>query len=163
MEFKVEGVNANVDADVKDISKNSISAVINGKECKIDIMGISNQQVEFLLNGKYHSVKYMQSDNKVLKMRIDGEEVTVNLMPRASTSSNNISDTSRYVTSSIPGKVISILIKKDDVVKKGDPIILVESMKMQVRIKAHKDGRVKDIKVKEGATIARNDTVAVIE
>jgi biotin carboxyl carrier protein len=36
-------------------------------------------------------------------------------------------------------------------------------MKMQVAIKAHKDGTVKELKVKEGSSISRNDVVALIE
>jgi biotin carboxyl carrier protein len=36
-------------------------------------------------------------------------------------------------------------------------------MKMQVAIKAHKDGKIKEIKVKESATVSRNDVVAIIE
>ncbi|MEM1959473.1 MAG: biotin/lipoyl-containing protein, partial [Candidatus Nitrosocaldus sp.] len=63
----------------------------------------------------------------------------------------------------VPGKIISILAKKDMPVKKGDVIMVVESMKMQVKIKAHKDGVVKELKVKEGANIARNDVIAIIE
>jgi biotin carboxyl carrier protein len=48
-------------------------------------------------------------------------------------------------------------------VKAGDSVIILESMKMQVAIKAHKDGTVRDIKVKKGTTVARNDVVAIIE
>lgn len=164
MEFKIEDLNVNVSADINDVGKDGITVTINGKECRINIVNINNGTVEFLLNGRYHNVRYIESNSKVLKMLIDGKEATVNLIPNATTAkSDNIADKSRYLTSSIPGKVISILAKKDDVVKKGDPVIVVESMKMQVRIKAHKDGVIKDIKVKEGMTIARNDTIAVIE
>ncbi len=164
MEFKIEDLNVNVSADINDAGKDGITATINGKECRINIVNINNGTVEFLLNGRYHNVRYIESNSKVLKMLIDGKEATVNLIPNATTAkSDSIADKSRYLTSSIPGKVISVLAKKDDIVKKGDPIIVVESMKMQVRIKAHKDGVIKDIKVKEGMTIARNDTIAVIE
>ncbi|GFN42266.1 MAG: macrolide-specific efflux protein MacA [Marine Group I thaumarchaeote] len=39
----------------------------------------------------------------------------------------------------------------------------MESMKMQVSIKAHKDGTIKSIKIKEGGTVAKNDLIAEIE
>jgi len=39
----------------------------------------------------------------------------------------------------------------------------LESMKMQVAIKSHKDGVVKTIKVKETGTVAKGDVVAEIE
>jgi biotin carboxyl carrier protein len=36
-------------------------------------------------------------------------------------------------------------------------------MKMQVSIKAHKDGHVRKIKVKTGGSVAKNDVLAEIE
>ena len=65
--------------------------------------------------------------------------------------------------SQIPGKVVSISVKEGDNVKKGDVICTLESMKMQVAVKAHKDGIVKTLKVKETATVAKGDIIAEIE
>ena len=48
-------------------------------------------------------------------------------------------------------------------VKKGDVVCVLESMKMQVSIKSHKDGTVKKIKVKPAASVAKNDVLAEIE
>jgi biotin carboxyl carrier protein len=36
-------------------------------------------------------------------------------------------------------------------------------MKMQIAIKSHKEGTLKEIKVKEGSTVSRNEIVAIIE
>ncbi|MGH9934219.1 MAG: biotin/lipoyl-containing protein, partial [Nitrososphaerales archaeon] len=69
----------------------------------------------------------------------------------------------RFLTSSIPGRVVSVVAKPNLEVKKGDVVMVLESMKMQVAIKAHKDGVVKELKIKEGSSVARNDVVAVIE
>jgi biotin carboxyl carrier protein len=48
-------------------------------------------------------------------------------------------------------------------VKKGDPIVVLESMKMQVAVKAHRDGIIKQIKVAQGDTVARYDIVAILD
>ena len=48
-------------------------------------------------------------------------------------------------------------------IKKGDNVCVLESMKMQVGIKSHKDGTVKSIKVKQGGIVAKNDVIAEIE
>ena len=65
--------------------------------------------------------------------------------------------------SQIPGKVISISVEDGDSVKKGDVICTLESMKMQVAVKAQKDGVVKGIKIKEGNSVNKNDVIADIE
>jgi biotin carboxyl carrier protein len=56
-----------------------------------------------------------------------------------------------------------VLVKVGAEVKKGDSVVILESMKMQVAVKAHKDGLIKEIRTKEGSTVARYDVVAVIE
>ena len=48
-------------------------------------------------------------------------------------------------------------------IKKGDVVCTLESMKMQVAVKAHKDGAVKNIKIKEGATVAKGDVITDLE
>ena len=42
-------------------------------------------------------------------------------------------------------------------------ICILESMKMQVSIKAHKDGIIKTLKIKQGASVAKNDVLVEIE
>ncbi|MEM0029319.1 MAG: biotin/lipoyl-containing protein [Candidatus Nitrosocaldus sp.] len=169
MRFRIEDLGTDIESEVKDATKQSISAVINGKDCRIEIINIGRDRAEFLLNGRYHSVRYTDSSSsRELRMVVDnGDEVRINLVPNAKLAGKDAGggagDRSKYLTSSVPGKVISILAKKDTPVKKGDTVMIVESMKMQVKIKAHKDGTVKELKVKEGANIARNDVIAIIE
>ena len=40
---------------------------------------------------------------------------------------------------------------------------VLESMKMQVSVKSHKDGVVKSVKIKEGNSVNKNDILAEIE
>ena len=65
--------------------------------------------------------------------------------------------------SQIPGKVVSIDVEDGAEVKKGDTVCTLESMKMQVAVKAQKDGIVKGIKIKEGNSVNKNDVIADIE
>ena len=58
---------------------------------------------------------------------------------------------------------MSISVAEGDNITKGDVVCTLESMKMQVAIKSHKDGVVKTIKVKETGTVAKGDVVAEIE
>ena len=50
-----------------------------------------------------------------------------------------------------------------DSVKQDDVICVLESMKMQVSIKSHKDGKIKSLKIKEGNSVNKNDVIAEIE
>ena len=63
----------------------------------------------------------------------------------------------------VPGTIQNMMVSVGDSVKKGDVVCTLESMKMQVSVKAHKDGVVKSIKIKETASVAKGDAIADIE
>jgi 3-methylcrotonyl-CoA carboxylase alpha subunit len=53
----------------------------------------------------------------------------------------------------MPGMVLKILVKPDDVVKKGAPLIVLEAMKMEHVITAPDDGQVESINCTEGELV----------
>jgi biotin carboxyl carrier protein len=60
---------------------------------------------------------------------------------------------SGVVRAPLPGSVISIRCEEGDHVKAGDPVLTLESMKMENTIFAPKNGIVKRIAVKAGASV----------
>ena len=50
----------------------------------------------------------------------------------------------------IPGKIINVMAKPGQTVKKGDELFILEAMKMENRVFAPRDGVVKDVFVKNG-------------
>ena len=67
------------------------------------------------------------------------------------------------VKAHITGVVFQIPTKVGDRVATGDPVIVLESMKMEIPVEAPRAGVVKEIKVAEGQTVQEGDTVAVLE
>ena len=63
----------------------------------------------------------------------------------------------------ITGVVFQIPAKTGDRVGAGDPVIVLESMKMEIPVEAPRAGVVKEIKVAEGQTVQEGETVAVME
>ncbi len=62
-----------------------------------------------------------------------------------------------------PGKVRKILVMQDQRVKEGEPLILVEAMKMEFAIKAPYSGTVSKILVKEGQQLSPGDLMIDVE
>ena len=69
---------------------------------------------------------------------------------------------STTVDAPMPGKVLSINVKKGDKVAAGDVLLILEAMKMQNEIMAPSDGVVSDIRVSAGATVATGDVMIVM-
>jgi biotin carboxyl carrier protein len=67
------------------------------------------------------------------------------------------------ITTQMPGKVVRILVEAGAEVEAGDPVIIVEAMKMQNEMKAPRAGRVAAINVQAGATVSAGDVLLIIE
>ena len=67
------------------------------------------------------------------------------------------------VCSNMPGSVWKILVKKGDKVKKGDTLIIEESMKMEFNQDAAFDGEVVDIYVKESQEVCGGQILVALK
>ena len=67
------------------------------------------------------------------------------------------------VRAHITGVVFQITSKAGDKVAAGDPVIVLESMKMEIPVEAPRAGVVREIRVAEGQTVQDGDIVAVLE
>ncbi|HEX7214517.1 MAG TPA: biotin/lipoyl-binding carrier protein [Methylomirabilota bacterium] len=70
---------------------------------------------------------------------------------------------SEDVKAHITGVVFQVTAKPGDAVAAGDPVIVLESMKMEIPVEAPRAGKVREIRVAEGQTVQEGDTVAVID
>ena len=63
----------------------------------------------------------------------------------------------------MPGKVIAIKTRVGESVKKGDEILVVESMKMENAIRAPREGRIKSIAAALGEMVGPGRVLVEIE
>jgi len=65
--------------------------------------------------------------------------------------------------SHIPGNIWKILVAADDTVTEGQPLVILESMKMEVTVVASRAGKVREIRCAEGRPVNAGETLIVIE
>jgi biotin carboxyl carrier protein len=170
VEFKVGDLAEMLDGEVlRTTDDNSVLVKIGGKQHTLRLLKSGTNEFEFVLDNTFHHAKVLQSGSAEVKLVLDGQPLTVKkhsklteVLEKAS-ALGGAGGGDRNLASQIPGRVVSIVAKVGSEVKKGDVIVVLESMKMQVAVKAHKDGSLKEIKVKQGASVARNDVLAIIE
>jgi len=66
-----------------------------------------------------------------------------------------------HVTTSMPGTIIEVLVKKGDVVKAGDAVLVTEAMKMETEVQAPIAGTVLEVHVAKGDSV--NPDEALVE
>jgi acetyl-CoA carboxylase biotin carboxyl carrier protein len=67
------------------------------------------------------------------------------------------------VRAQITGVVFQVVTPPGARVAAGDPILILESMKMEIPVEAPRAGVVQAVRVAEGQTVQEGDVVAVLE
>jgi biotin carboxyl carrier protein len=67
------------------------------------------------------------------------------------------------VRAHITGVVFQVVAAEGAMVGAGDPIVVLESMKMEIPVEAPRAGVVRALRVSEGQTVQEGDVVAVLE
>jgi 3-methylcrotonyl-CoA carboxylase alpha subunit len=78
-------------------------------------------------------------------------------------SNSSKSKNSGIIQSPMPGKIISIHVKKGDTVNEGDPLISIESMKMENIIRAKINAKVEDIFFSANNQINSEETLMILK
>ena len=63
------------------------------------------------------------------------------------------------ITAPLAGTVVKVIVSSGNVVKKGDPVLILEAMKMETQVSAPRDGTVAEIHVRSGDSISVGDSL----
>ena len=102
-------------------------------------------------------------------MTVDGMPEEVNLealgdFARESGGGQRAKATSEgHVTTSMPGNIVDVLVKVGDTVTAGDPVLVVEAMKMETEVKAPIDGEVSAVHIAKGDRVTPSEVLVEIE
>ena len=110
-----------------------------------------------VVNGSRYNVEVSEGFNDSIQVKsiteVEGKSVKSAKSAAAGATENDI-------VASLPGAVHKILVSAGDHVKKGQAIVVLEAMKMEIEVKAPKDGIIGSIEVSKGQSVANNQVVA---
>ena len=66
------------------------------------------------------------------------------------------------IKSSVPGKVIAVEVSQGQVVKAGDTVVILESMKMEITVVGPQDGTIDSIAVSQGNEVENGAVLATM-
>jgi acetyl-CoA carboxylase biotin carboxylase subunit len=130
------------------------------------LAGFAEQAAEFVVDDKRVAVPYTQThadtvrlSNGDIAVMEHGETFTVRPYDPfiAAESAGAASD---RVTTPMPGKIIQLLVKPGEAVKKGQPLAVLEAMKMEHTLSAPADAKVASVEVSQGDQV--NDGAIVV-
>lgn len=158
------------------------SFIINGKEIKVQDFKHSHDTVTFSYEGKNYFYSLISRDGHemilddkggrfkaaVATANRDGESMVIAagkeaIIAEAGKKMKKAGSHAGGLTSPMPGKIFKILKDAGSEVKKGEPILILEAMKMEHSIRSDKDGKIKKIFFKVGELVQGGVTLAEVE
>lgn len=133
--------------------------VINGEKYEARILEYSGSHAKVKVNGTDYQIQIDDDTIKPLSVLAAQEKA----VPLAPAFSSNVDMNSGEIKSPIPGVIVKIMVKEGDQVKKGQPILSLEAMKMESDLAAPIDGKIQKIHVKERAPVQEGDLLITIE
>lgn len=158
------------------------SFTINGKEVKVQDFKHSHDTVTFTFEGKNYFYSLISRDGHemilddkggrfkaaVATPNRDGESMVIAagkeaILSGAGKKMKKAGAHAGGLTSPMPGKIFKILKEAGSEVKKGEPILILEAMKMEHSIRSDKDGKVIKIFFQVGELVQGGVTLASVE
>ena len=139
---------------------------VGDKEFVVDAYWTQNDLISLIIDGRSFQVDiHSTMDN--YGVMIEGENFEFELYDERKallkSSAGLGTEGAQEITTSMPGKIVKVLVSEGDEVSEGDGLIIVEAMKMENEMKSPKAGVVKKIDVGEGDTVEAGSLLVIVE
>lgn len=138
---------------------------VDGVVYEIDFVPVSNQPVySLIVNGESFDA-HVYPDEDVWQVIFQGNAYTARVEDererrlKAALSGAAAERAEFHLKAPMPGMVIAVPVQPGQSVKKGDVLLILESMKMQNEFRAPRDGVVSRVRVAPGDRVEKKDTL----
>jgi len=133
---------------------------INGEKYDARIKKYKSDQVIVEVNGIDYEINLEHAERR--KKEIVRSEKTQPALEVVKTPPKPTVTSAGSIVAPIPGLVLRFLVDVGDSVNAGDPVLILEAMKMESEITSTATGVVKKINVKEGASVQEGEALIEI-
>ena len=106
---------------------------------------------------------YVSSDNAKRWVTVHGRTYLLTKQAGSRRSTGGHHHAAGELTAPMPGQVRAVNVNEGDAVTKGQTLMILEAMKMEIRIQASADCVVKSLAIKQGDTVEREQVLIVVE
>jgi len=144
---------------------------LNGQPVTWSGVALPNGNHSIILDGRSFVAQVIKvdRDTKTVTIMIDQQEYVVAIeepidqllaeMGMKDALTRKVND----LKAPMPGLVLKVLVEPGQAIKKGDPVLILEAMKMENVFKAAADAVVKAIKVNPGTAVEKGEVLIVLE
>lgn len=147
------------------------SALLNNEGVEWDSLKIKDGKFNVLRNNQSYSVEVLSADlnTKTFELKVNNSiyktkvEDRFDLLLQKLGMDNLGTSAASELKAPMPGLVFKILVKEGDEVKEGEPLVVLEAMKMENVLKSPADVTIKSINVEVGKAVEKNQILIEFE
>lgn len=150
-----------------EIDQNDQLISVNGTDFQWDINKVSDGYFHILYQNKGYRAELVKTDiaSKTMTFKINGRNYSVELKDKFDLllEKMGMNQTAHHkvnvIKAPMPGLIIDLKIKAGDTVKQGEPLLILEAMKMENILKSPGEGLIKNVKVKKGDNVEKGQVL----
>lgn len=147
------------------LEKDLTAFTLNDESIEPNITGNAKDGWSIILNGRSYTVELYRKEGNAVEMLVNGRRYPVELSDKYDEllqslgMDRNAGAKMSNLKAPMPGKVLSVSVEAGTQVETGDPILVLEAMKMENVIKSPASGVVSSVDVKTGGTVEKNEVM----
>ena len=143
------------------------SVTINGQPFAWDVAALGDGRFHILHAGRSYSAEVLDANftTKTFVLKINGQRVELQakdrfdqLLERLGLSNASAAKVNE-LKAPMPGLIVDVRVRPGQAVQKGDPLLVLEAMKMENILKAPADGLIASIKVELRANVTKGQVL----
>jgi biotin carboxyl carrier protein len=150
-----------------EIDSGSDGLLVKGEPLNWDLTSLGNGHYNILFRNRSFNAEVVRIDRelKTVALKLNGRPYTIQLQDKFDLllekmgMNNSSSGKLNVLKAPMPGLIIDLRVKAGQTVKAGDPLLVLEAMKMENIIKAPGEGIVKQLKIKKGDSVEKNQVL----
>jgi len=148
-------------------ASNGYECSVDGEPFTLDVVMTARDVLSILHEGRQYEAKREYSLLGETHVIVGSERFTAEVRDPRSLRSRRAAAGAEAgpakILAPMPGKIVRVIVAEGDEVEAGQPLVVVEAMKMQNEIKATKNGKITKIAVKEATAVNAGDLLVIVE
>lgn len=156
-----------INNSVFEVEKSKDILSVNGNVLEWDLKKTDDRHYHLIYQNQSYNLELvsLDSETKTILLKLNNKPCELRIRDKfdlllEKLGMNNLQNISaKEIKAPMPGLIFDIKVKEGDEVKQGDPILILEAMKMENILKSPGDGTVKKIKIKKGESVEKNQVL----
>ncbi|MCG6962874.1 MAG: biotin/lipoyl-binding protein [Acidobacteria bacterium] len=167
MRWVVRGFEGGREIDVEATGE-GLQVTIDGRTRTVELFRLDGTvaSLRFADNGASHELEFVREARRRWRVAVDGHEFSFEVLPpveAAQLGAHAAAEGPARIEAPIPGKVVAVRVAVGDAVVTGQPLVVLEAMKMENELTSQRDGTVTGVFVEEGVTVEAGSPLVEIE